>query len=336
MLKYQLGLAASKGEPDGIRMETRQTMPKHFSPLRLLCNGSFLYKGLTAGLVAVILVTGGCGLLGNSGAVDAKNSSPEWLCEAGKAADDWDCIQSEDISPQLAEYAEQAKAAEAARAAEANAPVNNAIQQPAGPQLLQDSAPRLPTAISRPIDPAPGLPTTRGPGTQPEVPNPSAPVPAGPEATETTVENQSSAVAPTRSQAPLRTAAAPQRAQASEQEPAYARLAYRPTEPVRIIDLPENFYAAQLLAVSTKQQIENFVVAEDLYNMSAARIEREGQILYVLLLGVYESKAIAQQAVAAMPDAVRTLKPWVRAIDGLQEAMTRADRLAATADIRQP
>ncbi len=104
---------------------------------------------------------------------------------------------------------------------------------------------------------------------------------------------------------------------------------------MRIIDLPEDFYAAQVLSVSTKSQIEDFVVANDLYNMSAARIEQDGQILYVLLLGVYESKNTALEAVRHMPAKVRDLDPWVRPIVGLQESMLKADQLAARASSSQ-
>jgi len=103
---------------------------------------------------------------------------------------------------------------------------------------------------------------------------------------------------------------------------------------VRIIDLPKNFYAAQLLAVSTKKQIEDFVIAENLYNMSAARIARNDRVLYVLLMGVYQSKEIAEQAVALMPQKVLSMEPWIRPIGGLQNAMIRGDQLAATAGIQ--
>ena len=75
-------------------------------------------------------------------------------------------------------------------------------------------------------------------------------------------------------------------------------------------------------------------MAQNLYNMSAARIEQNGQVLYVLLLGVYESKEIAQSAVAVMPTEVQSLKPWIRPIEGLQDAMMRGDQLAATAGIQ--
>lgn len=107
-------------------------------------------------------------------------------------------------------------------------------------------------------------------------------------------------------------------------EPSYATLAYRPERPTPILELPSEFYAAQLFAVRSREQVEAFVEREDLYNMSAAQVEHKGQLFYVLLLGVYETPEIAEQAIAAMPQSVQELKPWVRPVAGLQTAMRRA------------
>ena len=262
------------------------------------------------GLTALLLIAG-CNSRGDNSQSSSATDNPnkgDWLCEAGKAADDWDCIQTENIEPLLAERQARRKAEPAASSAAAQAVLPDTPQP-----LLDPAAPPLPGSQALP---SPAEQTAPEPSSVPElsVPELSAPEPSEPEPAEP----------------PPLTTASPER----NQEPAYAALAYRPDEPVRIIDLPEDFYAAQLLAVSTKAQIENFVIEQDLYNMSAARIEREGQILYVLLLGVYETKDRALSAVQQMPDAVRVLKPWVRPIDGLQDAMVRADRLTATAKAR--
>ncbi len=113
-------------------------------------------------------------------------------------------------------------------------------------------------------------------------------------------------------------------------EPAYVSLSYRPDQPQRLTDLPDSFYTAQLFAVSTKAQIEDFVTAEGLYNMSATRIEKDGELLYVLLLGVYATEDKARMAVASMPVKVRELDPWVRPIKHLQQAMLRAEKILGT------
>jgi len=285
-----------------------------------------------------LLMISGCGsraenrFLGAAG--DQANG--DWVCEAGKAADDWDCIQSENIEPILSEL-------ETRKAPETRQP----SPEPQRTGLLDQPLPTLPALppgnTPAASDPA-FIPTTpqpiidpnadTQPRPQPEPPLPEPPPPNGDGQASVTrpFATTASAQRPTEAnRRPLTTAQA-ERAK----EPSYAHYAYRPSEPVRIIDLPEEFYAAQLLAVSTKAQIEDFVVQRDLYNMSAARIEQDGQILYVLLLGVYESKDIALEAVQHMPQEVRALKPWVRPINGLQESMLRANRMMATASATQP
>jgi len=269
-------------------------------------------------LLSTIVLLGGCANRNNKlpGVFSAEGSERgEWLCEAGKSSDDWDCIQSEDIKPKLAERA-------------ARKPTVTPAQPPAVPsgpdfgdtQIEQSSGP-LPQS-SQP------LPQTL-PQTLPE------PVPQNlPQALPQPTPQPNAARRPQpEKDTPLTTHAA-DKADKPSGLPTYAQLAYRPPDPVRIIDLPEQFYAAQLLAVSTKKQIEDFVIAQDLYNMSAARIERDGQFLYVLLLGVYETEDNARLAVASMPEEVQQMKPWVRPIGGLQEAMLKADRLASTASVR--
>jgi len=313
--------------------------------------------------LASLLALSACGSRGDNqtpGAASAQGAQGkgDWVCEAGKAADDWDCIQTENIEPVLSEL-EARRVEKARQEAQRRASDLETTREPGKSDELQQSLPSISTlgpngtlppgesiSTSRQSIPAPNGGSTTPPtppGYIPTTPQPiidqdadKRPSPEQ-ESTEPGQPNNSGASA-TQARAvenrPLTTAPEPGAQAQRRQEPAYARFAYRPAEPVRIIDLPADFYAAQLLAVSTKAQIEDFVVAKDLYNMSAARIEREGQILYVLLLGVYESKDLALQAVAHMPEEVRDLKPWVRPVDGLQDSMTRADRLTATASSR--
>ena len=317
-------------------------------------------------VLACLLVVSACnsrGINGANGAIGSQGKG-DWVCDAGKAADDWDCIQTEDIAPVLSELEarksreaeQQAKVLEQAltpdqtRALSQTEPVLSAptpdnpsaaitpFQAPPSPTDLSQTVPTqtvpsqtaptqtVPSQTSlegSPVPLPPGSFTTPQPIIDPAAHTRPKPIPEPPLAT---------APAPAPAPAPKLTTAEKPAAQVdSREEPAYAEFAYRPPEPVRIIDLPEEFYAAQLLAVSTKQQIEDFVIEKDLYNMSAARIEREGQILYVLLLGVYETEEIALKAVALMPKDVRELNPWVRPIVGLQESMTKAEQLMANA-----
>lgn len=106
----------------------------------------------------------------------------------------------------------------------------------------------------------------------------------------------------------------------------YTRLAYKPSEETRVIDMPSSLFAVQLLAVSTKQQVEDFAQRHNLYDLTAVRIEQKGKSLYVLIPGVYKSREDAEAAVASLPKEIQAMKPWIRPLDGLQEAMRRVQR----------
>jgi septal ring-binding cell division protein DamX len=95
------------------------------------------------------------------------------------------------------------------------------------------------------------------------------------------------------------------------------------------LDLPEYYWAVQLLALSKKEALENYANQTQLINLSGARIASQNQLLYVLLLGIYETKELAKQAVASLPEnQKKNLSPWIRSMGSLQTAMVQGDRLA--------
>ena len=118
-----------------------------------------------------------------------------------------------------------------------------------------------------------------------------------------------------------------------ESAPAFQRLAFQPERPMRLIELPADFYTVQLLAVEEKDQLEKYVMNADLRGLSAARVEKDGALFYVLLLGIYPDEESATLAADAMPDQIGHLTPWVRELGSLQEAMLRGDRLAGTSEV---
>ena len=111
--------------------------------------------------------------------------------------------------------------------------------------------------------------------------------------------------------------------------PAYFRLAYRTEEPVPLLDLPKSFWAVQLIALSNKDALEKYANTSSLVGLSGARVASNGKLLYVLLLGIYETKDLAIQAVASLPDnETRKPTPWARSLDSLHKAMISGDYLA--------
>lgn len=115
--------------------------------------------------------------------------------------------------------------------------------------------------------------------------------------------------------------------QSSERAPKHVRLAYKPDKPVSIVELPPDLYAVQLVAMSSRDALAGFVSDNRLRGMSAARVANDGQVFYVLLLGIYETAAIANEAVEDIPPPLNKLSPWVRRLGSLQHAMIRADEI---------
>ena len=116
--------------------------------------------------------------------------------------------------------------------------------------------------------------------------------------------------------------------ESNAQRPAYARLAYQPPEPVALMDLPGDFYAVQVLATSTRKELEAFTDRHGIREASAARVERDGELYFVLLLGIYETEVLARRAMTLLPETFDRQTLWVRSLASLQEAMARADAMA--------
>ena len=110
-------------------------------------------------------------------------------------------------------------------------------------------------------------------------------------------------------------------------------VALPPDTPIPLTEVPPDYYVVQLVAVQTKEALEDYAGRKELRGMSAARIERDGRLFYVLLLGVYPDREQASTAASSLPAEFADLDPWVRSVDSLQQAMRRADDLAGTTEI---
>ena len=129
--------------------------------------------------------------------------------------------------------------------------------------------------------------------------------------------------------APRRRAETP--GSASEADlPAYRRLAFRPDAEVAFTDLPDEYYAVQLLALASPEAVERFVAGAKVPGLAAARVESDGRLFYVLLLGIYRDRPAAVRAAESAPAELEHLTPWIRPLYTLKQAMLRADELAAS------
>ena len=142
---------------------------------------------------------------------------------------------------------------------------------------------------------------------------------------------------PTAAQAPAPqpparpTAAAP--AAPAPPDAAAPEHAYRPDRPVPLTEVPPDYYIVQLVALGTKEALEEYATRKALQGMSAARVERDGRLFYVLLLGVYPNRQAADDAAASLPPELGEFDPWVRRVESLQQAIRRGDELAGTPEI---
>ncbi len=107
--------------------------------------------------------------------------------------------------------------------------------------------------------------------------------------------------------------------------PKHIRLAYRPEKTVNLVDLPAEFWAVQVIALSSKDALEAYANELDARGMSAAEIAVNGKLFYVLLLGIYETKAIAEEAITELEPNFQ--KPWVRTVGSLQAVMLAANQI---------
>ena len=101
----------------------------------------------------------------------------------------------------------------------------------------------------------------------------------------------------------------------------------RPQTPVSLHDLPGNYWAVQLIALSSQSELKAFMAELNLDELTGAMIEVKGRRYYVALLGVYETRTLAEQAARNRPAALKGLEPYIRSMASLQSAMIRANSL---------
>jgi septal ring-binding cell division protein DamX len=111
-------------------------------------------------------------------------------------------------------------------------------------------------------------------------------------------------------------------------EPAAATTGAAQTErPMKLADVPGDYYAVQLVALDSIAAVEAYVNDHQLEGLSAARIAKDDRLFYVLLLGVYADRPTAQAAVEQLPTSLAGVTPWIRPMRTLQAAMRRAEEL---------
>ncbi len=289
------------------------------------------------GALAVSLLLLGCT---GSGRQVTNPENEQWFCQSNEIGDGWDCVQDDNLAQvpvptrmppepeppapleidplpvadgaadDIADLSADPREELARMQAEAAA-ANQADAQPVpaaegGEAAALESAP-APAPAAAEAPPPPTATPSLGADTEarPMAERPRAPPPK-PTATSTTAPEDASI-------------------------PKHVRLAYVPAEPTPILDLPPEYYAVQMLAMSSKELIEEYVTEHQLRGMSAARVENNGELYYVLVLGIYTTLERAQDAATDLPSPLDSSEPWIRPLGSLQAAMRRADDLAGSA-----
>jgi septal ring-binding cell division protein DamX len=110
----------------------------------------------------------------------------------------------------------------------------------------------------------------------------------------------------------------------------WQQFGYRSSASIALSKLPAHFYVVQIIAMSSLEGLQSFAYEHLLSDILAARVEANGELFYVLLLGTYETLTDAKSAAASRPESLMSIEPWVRKLGSLQDAIARGDVLADT------
>ncbi len=83
-------------------------------------------------------------------------------------------------------------------------------------------------------------------------------------------------------------------------------------------------YTIQLVSVSTEERATAYLREQTQPEQFAAyRLDRDGQVLHVIVFGVYGTREEAQIAAANLPASVGRVRPWVRPLTQVQQAISQ-------------
>ncbi len=99
-----------------------------------------------------------------------------------------------------------------------------------------------------------------------------------------------------------------------------------------LLNLPPEHYAVQLIAMTNDAALVDFASTNLLDSYLTARVERGGELYYVLLLGVYGTHDLAEQASQALPESLNGVEPWIRPVRSIQNAILRGNVIATGTD----
>ena len=99
--------------------------------------------------------------------------------------------------------------------------------------------------------------------------------------------------------------------------------------PVDLMSLSGDMFAVQLIAVANETLANEFVAEHELDDALTLLMARDGDLYYVVLLGVFDSFADAQLAVDHRNERLLDIEPWIRTLASIQEGVLAARALVA-------
>ncbi len=245
----------------------------------------------------LLLTIAACSSRGGGGNEASAESSEAWFCQIDETGEGWDCVRDDEL---------------------ARSPVPRRLPTPAGVE----------PAVAPVIEPVVAV-TSPEPAEDPELTTDSAqvenPAPAPAENIAGEYGATAVAVAATVEEAPQ-----PITSPTPPEQPRHLSLAYQTGTQKELTELPADLFVVQLVAMDSYEKLASFRDVNELNDLTAVRVEKDGELFYVLILGVYGSEAIARDASAELPDALAGTQPWIRKLGSLQTAMIRADNLATS------
>lgn len=301
-------------------------------------------------LIPVLLLTALMGVL-TASAIGAAEPKDDWRCAQAPDTGRWSCARdgvSADamLGAESTTVPKETSTPLADIQSEAIAPVATGSGEPLDPQagtpiesVVVDAAAPVETA---PTDDTSAAPVPLTPPSTPSTP-PPAPVAVESEQAEPVEAAEPQLTVIPEDEVPVTDAPAdidatpdpepaPAAAAVDPNAPDFQRLAYVPDQPTSLLDLPGEFWVAQIMAVSSKEFLEAYAEEHNLRGLSAARIASGDRLFFVLILGIYETKDRAEQAISNMPPPYHKYKPLLRTLASLQQAMRKADQMTGTAD----
>ncbi len=261
-----------------------------------------------ASIVALLTLLSGCS--GRNVATNPENE--QWFCQSNESGEGWECVQDDNLAliPVPTRMPPEPVPEEDPAYIDLDDPLAlEALNAPLQRNPDTASIADVDTVDVAAVDVAAVETATAGEAVETEATESSTEQPPPPP----TVEQSASAT-------PVQ----------QQDIPRHVALAYTPPEPMMITQLPSDFFALQMLAVNTPEEIEAYIKDNRLVGMSGARVENDGDVFYVLIVGIYETYGRADEAAKSLPPPLDDVEVWIRPLGSLQQAMLRADELSGS------